>query len=225
LQGFQDRLNRKLEGMDSALLSIRADSRASLEGLEDVASIVRRLERKLDRIMEAESDLADRNIHSMKSQAMNDIGNVEPVAAQTKRGSSVGKETMQDKDKDVTSEGAQYACSEHGNAHCVLGLATTLSHVESGEHNLLLGLDKKIERIAGAVGVLFTGGGHGDDNEDRKRLKEKLKAALERQTRTIVAEQEEWMEYIFGICKPDGRVGKRGSRYNSCDETFYAMFL
>jgi hypothetical protein len=28
-----------------------------------------------------------------------------------------------------------------------------------------------------------------------------------------VSEGEAWLEYIFGICKPDRRVGKLGSRY------------
>ena len=55
------------------------------------------------------------------------------------------------------------------------------------------------------------------DKEDCKRLKEKLKGALElEQSRRsqLPGDQsrETWMEYIFGICKPDGRVGKQGSR-------------
>ena len=57
----------------------------------------------------------------------------------------------------------------------------------------------------------------GDDNEDRKRLKEKLKEALERDRRSrlrrIMSERQRWAEYIFGICKPDRRNGKRGNRF------------
>ena len=56
----------------------------------------------------------------------------------------------------------------------------------------------------------------GDDNEDRKRLKEKLKEALEsaqrNRLRQVESEQEVWMEYLFGVCRPDGRIGKMGSR-------------
>ena len=56
----------------------------------------------------------------------------------------------------------------------------------------------------------------GDDDEDRKRLKERLKEALATQRRPsrtgAAAEGEPWMEYLFGICRPDGRVGKKGSR-------------
>ncbi len=76
-------------------------------------------------------------------------------------------------------------------------------------------INKKLERIAAAVGVK-TGNQEGDDEEDRRRLKEKLKVAIEldRRTkvRTIVSSSEVWLEYFFGICSPDKRVGKRGSR-------------
>ena len=29
----------------------------------------------------------------------------------------------------------------------------------------------------------------------------------------LEAERQGWAEYIFGICRPDGRIGKHGSRY------------
>ena len=51
--------------------------------------------------------------------------------------------------------------------------------------------------------------------EDRKRLKEKLKEAMDHQearTAKLDRIKPDWMEYIFGICKPDGRLGKEGSR-------------
>ncbi len=54
-----------------------------------------------------------------------------------------------------------------------------------------------------------------DDAEDRKRLKERLKEVLEvgeRTRPTRVSGKEGWLEYIFGICQPDGRFGKGGSR-------------
>ncbi len=55
-----------------------------------------------------------------------------------------------------------------------------------------------------------------NDGEDRKRLKEKLKEAMRAENSKssgIVPELETWMEYLFGICKPDGRAGKPGSRF------------
>ncbi len=70
-------------------------------------------------------------------------------------------------------------------------------------------------QIAGAVGVKGNIG-EGDDDEDRRRLKEKLKLAIEADRRSrirpIVSRAEVWLEYIFGICQPDQRIGKRGSK-------------
>jgi hypothetical protein len=55
-----------------------------------------------------------------------------------------------------------------------------------------------------------------DDAEDRKRLKERLKEALDERKRVRIMsnefEKEGWLEFLFGICKPDGRIGKAGSR-------------
>jgi hypothetical protein len=64
---------------------------------------------------------------------------------------------------------------------------------ESGIDSRLLVIEKALERIGGAVGVRG-GVGAGDDEEDRKRLKEKLKDALDREKklrlRTIVSVKE-----------------------------------
>ncbi len=77
-------------------------------------------------------------------------------------------------------------------------------------------MDKKLERIVSAVGTINRSRSNEGDEDDRKRLKEKLKLAIEvdRRSRihTIVSRREVWMEYIFGICAPDKRIGKRGSR-------------
>jgi hypothetical protein len=32
-----------------------------------------------------------------------------------------------------------------------------------------------------------------------------------------------WLEYIFGICKPDGRIGKAGSRSVAICEKWWAL--
>jgi hypothetical protein len=63
--------------------------------------------------------------------------------------------------------------------------------------------------------------------EDRKRLKEKLKSAFEAVQlaggaggggRALLGARggrppaKPWLEYVFGICPPDQRIGKRGSR-------------
>jgi hypothetical protein len=54
------------------------------------------------------------------------------------------------------------------------------------------------------------------EREERRRLKQKLKDAIE-YTHDISAEHSTqdsagWTEHVFGICRPDGRVGKEGSR-------------
>ncbi len=89
------------------------------------------------------------------------------------------------------------------------------------------GMDKKLERIAGAVGVRFGLGV--SEEEDRRRLKEKLKEALESATRNrlheIESEREMWLEYCFGICKPDGRIGKSGSKYVAPPYLFFRSLV
>jgi hypothetical protein len=74
-------------------------------------------------------------------------------------------------------------------------------------------LDKRLEGISEAVGYKPKVSS-GDDDEDRKRLKERFKEALEKQKHTRIKEIEEEgnLEYFFGICKPNGRLGKQGSR-------------
>jgi hypothetical protein len=107
----------------------------------------------------------------------------------------------------------------HHSSFHLAGSGLTLPDWEPADKMEVLDLkldfmDKKLERIAGAVGVR-TGGGPNEE-EDRRRLKEKLKEALESAQRNrqqqVESEKEVWMEYLFGICKPDGRIGKTGSR-------------
>jgi hypothetical protein len=75
-------------------------------------------------------------------------------------------------------------------------------------------LDRKIQAIANAAGIVKIPQLDSKD-EDRKRLMERLKEAMKVELNEAVVEhiKEPWMEYIFGICKPDGRVGKAGSRF------------
>ncbi len=78
-------------------------------------------------------------------------------------------------------------------------------------------IERKIEKIF-AVVCEQEKDREQEDLEDRKRLKERLKeAAIEHSSRnkkTVnTAEKESWAEFFFGICKPDGRIGKEGSRF------------
>ena len=82
----------------------------------------------------------------------------------------------------------------------------------------LLTIDRRLCEIASAVGAKSAAGAV-DKEEDCKRLKEKLKGALELERALqpkLPGDQYRvtWVEYVFGICKPDGRLGKRGSRWN-----------
>ncbi len=92
--------------------------------------------------------------------------------------------------------------------------ATGLAGTERLEKRLTR-VENRLESIATAVGVSVEANA-GDDDADRKRLKEKLKEAIEVErlvSQVHYIEKESWLEYIFGICKPDGRLGKKGSRY------------
>jgi hypothetical protein len=79
-------------------------------------------------------------------------------------------------------------------------------------------MSRKLERIAYALGIrnLNVVDNSADDAEDRKRLMEKLKSAFDhdrlKRFRNAGTERERWLEYVFGICKADQRIGKRGSR-------------
>jgi hypothetical protein len=81
-----------------------------------------------------------------------------------------------------------------------------------------LALSRSQPRVRLQVGVP-TAPGAGDDDADRKRLKERLKGALDVEKRRKIqktsSEGEALLEYVFGICKPDRRVGKLGSRWGA----------
>ena len=93
------------------------------------------------------------------------------------------------------------------------------STAASGEDNLgiqLHNMEMRLDEIADLVGAKSRNATE-DKLEECKRLKEKLKSALELEKLQlrIFEQKETWMDYIFGICKPDGRVGKMGSKWVS----------
>ena len=77
-------------------------------------------------------------------------------------------------------------------------------------------VEKRLEKIAYAVGIRYVVSA-GDDNEDRKRLKMRLKEALKLQQADadghVIEKREGYLEYFFGIRAPNSRVGKQGSRH------------
>ncbi len=76
------------------------------------------------------------------------------------------------------------------------------------------GMDPKIDAIAQAIGIDQEDARAGDDDEDRKRIKERLREALESNYERTKKDsrKQSFKEYFFGICKTNGRVGKTGSR-------------
>jgi hypothetical protein len=192
--------------MNTTLVSTRADARESL-------LVLRRMEAKLDSVAHAVLGLG------------NDAGGITagshahvsalPAVSEPKRsapGASGRSDVLQ------TYNAVE---STSGN-----GIADTMKQSdrfaqdngfrpgEVGEK--LAGLELQLTRITDAMGIkerVIAG----DDKEDRKRLKEKLTEALENERRNrvrdIVSEREVWQEYLFGICSPDRRNGKRGNRY------------
>jgi hypothetical protein len=54
-----------------------------------------------------------------------------------------------------------------------------------------------------------------DSSLSQERLKEALEEGMKRQS-GLEIEPVSWMEYFFGICRPNGRLGKQGSRSNAC---------
>jgi hypothetical protein len=76
------------------------------------------------------------------------------------------------------------------------------------------GVERRLDKIAHAVGIRNAVSA-GDDDEDRKRLKMRLKEALAIQNahdRVSASWVEGYLEYFFGIRPPNGRIGKQGSR-------------
>jgi hypothetical protein len=99
------------------------------------------------------------------------------------------------------------------------GTDTKVERVSSRLDTRCDAVERRLEKIAYAVGIR-TVVSAGDDNEDRKRLKMRLKEALKYQHansggRVIDNEKEGYLEYFFGIRAPNSRIGKQGSRHPS----------
>ncbi len=176
---------------------MRADSR---KGFEDVASLVLRMEAKLDRLAAgAGGGAGGAGGHSARDAS--------GCAGGLALGGGSGD-----------SDTRQLAREREGLGLGSEGESCSLSSEDGGgsDRKLLRGLDRKVDRIAEIVCVRALDVSSGDDDEDRRRLKEKLKSALDkdklRKTRKNLSDQEKWLEFVFGICEPDARFGKRGSR-------------
>jgi predicted RNase H-like nuclease (RuvC/YqgF family) len=105
-------------------------------------------------------------------------------------------------------------------------------HVEAEEPKTNTNQDINSGDVIGT----WQGGNLNLGKEDWKRLKERLKEAMGYQHNALTEQHAQktntfmenlfgtwmprarvdWKEYIFGICTPDGRLGKEGSRCSCC---------
>ena len=92
-------------------------------------------------------------------------------------------------------------------------VASSVKEMSTKTERQLMELDKRLEGISEAVGMKPKNRS-GNDDEDRKRIKEKFKVALENLQKHCASkiEPEGYLEYFFGIRKPNSRLGKLGSR-------------
>jgi hypothetical protein len=189
--------------LETGLRKVRADARESLEGLQDVAASIRRLESALERI--------GRAVGSHEGESMAKTGATASFDARL--GPRAGLEA-----------------SPHGKLEEVGNEADVIWWLYSRQwfnkvfrwqvSTKLDVMATSLDGIAKTVGVAVVSHA-GNDEEDRRRLKEKLKEVLEIAQRNrihkITSEKERWLEYVFGICRPDGRIGKRGSRCSTTE--------
>ena len=189
------------EELKTGICEVRADLRGNLEGLQAVAGSVRRLEAVLDRISRNQGPV-DVGISAAKTKV--------PIATEELAVADI---------KSATPRPACAAVKKIVIGPEQLRFSKDSSNLERKDlievDQKLDGINTKLDRIADTVGA-SVGAGVGNDEEDRKRLKERLKEVLETAQRNrihkITSEKEKWLEYIFGICRADGRIGKRGSR-------------
>ncbi len=92
-------------------------------------------------------------------------------------------------------------------------VASSIREMNLKTERRLMELDKRFEGISEAVGMKPKNRSE-DNDEDRKRIMEKFKVALENQQTHCASNiaPEGYFEYYFGIRKPNSRLGKRGSR-------------
>ncbi len=246
MEEMNETQNSRSDKLGAILQHMQTDMQDLAGRLLDIAVSMQRLEVKLDRIAETgaksrplhqecnSTSPADLEVgigHSEGSQQSNcgDSGReskkkgtragamqeVEPFQVCSQevvrwKGSWKDKAPVENLERDRLENAQSFAIggesdtNQHGAADALLELDTKFGII-----------DRKLERISASMKIKSEAN-EGDDEEDRRRLKEKLKVAidLDRRSRvhTIVSKREVWLEYIFGICSPDQRMGKRGSR-------------
>jgi hypothetical protein len=139
---------------------------------------------------------------------------VDGTSCQKNLDASISVENFEDAESDIAQ--SYEIVSKQDKVDCINPASQPVETETLFEMDTRFGMiNMKLEQISTYLGV-NSSVKEGDDEEDRRRLKEKLKAAIEVDRRnrvlTIVSRSEVWLEYIFGICSPDQRIGKSGSR-------------
>ncbi len=94
-------------------------------------------------------------------------------------------------------------------------------------HDTLTSIDRQLQHISGTLNDRVNPLQQDETptkaeatirDQDRKRLKERLKEVMTFKHEALfdekISQEVGIVERIFGICKPDGRLGKEGSRYS-----------
>ena len=195
------RAGRVLDSNDGDDCTMRVDGSGKGSRTFDASEIESAIRREISK----NTRYLDAKIDSI-AEAVASFHSVDPTS--TSMDAAVMEESRRERTaKELNSDSGKSCGTPHGEKE-QLPIKEMVQKLDS--------LHKKIENISSALGIR-SGMAAGDDEEDRRRLKEKLKEALDRDRRTrisdVTPEHAVWLEYIFGICKPDQRVGKRGSRY------------
>ena len=198
------------------------DSSHIIESLKkSLGEMVRRLEAKLDKKMKymdarlKELSIAQRDSSKHRdSNAQNDGQDHDLTIGIMEKSLQAMEKRLEDKinrNMQSMNEKLKEMFSKH--------MSETADHARQASREILgrqvASIGNMLESIRDAVGINVEED-KAHNNADRKRLKEKLKEALEVGEQGRLLQQnnkESWMEYVFGICNPDERVGKRGSRY------------
>jgi hypothetical protein len=227
--------------VDAALARLDSSSQDGLDELRGLVKAMRRIEAKLDRMAFASRDGSEERDESMvrevrlrhaasddprtEAEVMLIQANQDVKLRQARlQARSIKRADEQEDDGSVDSKDRTSPAIQVAPMHDKLSALHSISDQDPnwsktanpmGYMNLKLEkLDKKLALIAGAVGARTEP--ETNEKENRRRLKEKLKEALDiaqkHRHRLIESPAEKWLEYIFGICKPDGRMGKSGSR-------------
>ncbi len=210
--------NSRSEKLGISLQCVQTDMQDLAGQLQEIAASIQRLEVKLDRIY----DGGGGNFKTNQQWPQNCDGSEKRDENLLSLKRKLNANVLVDNLTDLGSEAAQSLVTDDDVDEDIRRMPKSQPEAADMQKQKVLDLeakfgviDKRLERISASMKIK-SDANDGDDDEDRRRLKERLKDAIEvdRRSRihTIISKKEMWLEYIFGLCSPDQRIGKRGSR-------------